>query len=233
MIFDLDGVITQTAKIHAAAWQEVFDKFYQHYPGQLPEGFVPINITEDYPRYIDGMSRLDGVRNFLKSRNMKLKEGDAADPPGYETVHALGKQKNIIFQELLDKKGVKVYADAVQKIKAWKAEGVKTGLISSSKNTPRIIEKAGIKNLFDTVIDGNEAQKRQLNGKPAPDIFLEAAREISLPADRLVVFEDAEAGIAAGVAGNFKLVIGVARNGSGKNLEKEGAHKVISDFHEL
>lgn len=230
LIFDLDGVITQTAKVHAKAWKRMFDEFLLK-RGQL-EGriYEPLSIEKDYRRYIDGIPRYDGVRNFLASRNIVLPEGTASDKPGVETVAGLGNSKNQYFQELIGQGGVEVYPDTVAFIKAMRQQGLHTAVISASKNCKPILASAGLEHLFETRVDGVVSVELGLKGKPAPDVFLEAAQRLHVAPKEAAVFEDALAGVEAGKAGGFALVVGIDRTNEAAELAKHGADLVLKEF---
>ncbi len=233
LIFDLDGVITQTASVHARAWQKMFEKYNHHREQDGQEPFTPYRGQEDYLEYIDGKPRYDGARDFLQSRGIELPEGEPEDEPGYDTVCALGNLKNDIFQGLLREEGFRTYQAAVTKIREFRKEGFKTAIISASKNCRLILEEAGIAPLFDERVDGVTAEGLGLDGKPAPDIFLEAARRLNVHPDEVAIFEDALAGVAAGKSGKFGQVIGLARSNEPARLREEGADAVIHSFEEL
>jgi beta-phosphoglucomutase family hydrolase len=230
VLFDLDGVITATAKVHAACWKKMFDEFLRLRPD---EPFEPFNIQEDYPTHIDGKLREDGVRSFLKSRGIYLPEGDSAEPPNYETVHGLGRLKDRMFKEILHEEGVEVYKGAVELVKQLRGQGIKTAVVSASKNCKAVLEAASIDHLFDVRVDGEVANQLELPGKPAPDKFLKAAQQLGVEPDRAVVIEDAISGVQAGRAGGFGLVVGVDRKGQPEELRENGAHIVVTDPGEL
>ncbi len=234
VILDLDGVITRTARVHASAWKQMFDEYLGKRARERDEKFRPFNIVEDYGKYVDGMPRYDGVRTFLASRDIELPRGTANDPPDAETVCGLGNRKNVLFHELLEQGGVEVFDDAVEQIEAWRQRGLATAVVSSSKNCKKILRIAGLMHLFDTQVDGVEAAQQKLPGKPAPDTFLKAAEQLKLDPARAVVVEDAVAGVQAGRAGNFGLVVGVARKESQvAALGENGADVVVRDLREL
>ncbi len=224
LIFDLDGVITQTRSTHKKAWEELFNQFFESLEGQDPVG------PEDYSRYIDGKPRYEGVKSFLASRDISLPFGKLDDPPGNETICALGNKKNDLFNKIVKEEGVEIYQDVVKKISQWRKEGYKTAIVSSSKNCKMIIEKAGIDQLFDVRVDGKVSEERGLQGKPNPDIFVEAALELKACPTKSVVFEDAISGVQAGAGGFFGLVVGVARFGNEEELLDHGADMAIKDF---
>jgi alpha,alpha-trehalase len=182
VVLDLDGVITRTAQLHARAWKRMFDAYLRQRAETRRESFEPFDIETDYRRYVDGRPRYDGVRTFLQSRGIELPEGDPSDPPSSVTVCGLGNRKNAVFHELLEESGVEVFEDAVGRIREWRARGLKTAIVSSSKNCARILKTAGLDELFDVRVDGVEASQLGLPGKPAPDIFLEAARRLGIGA---------------------------------------------------
>lgn len=233
VIFDLDGVITDTAAVHAQAWKRMFDDFLATYaPGRgIP--FQPFDIDGDYRVYVDGKPRDDGVRSFLKARSIDLSEGGSGDPPGAETVRGLGRLKNDYFLKHIKDHGVDVYASTVDLIHGLKRHGFKTAMISSSRNTAMILESRNLTDLFDARVDGVDSEVLGIIGKPAPDIFLEAARQLKVRPDRAVVIEDAISGVQAGHAGGFGLVIGVAREGGRESLLENGADAVVEDLSEV
>ena len=230
VLFDLDGVITATAKVHAACWKKMFDEFLRLRPD---EPFEPFNIQTDYPMHIDGKLREDGVRSFLKSRGIYLPEGNSAEPPNYETVHGLGKLKDRMFKEILQEDGVEVYIGAVELVNQLRGQGIKTAVVSASKNCRAVLEAASIDHLFDVRVDGEVANQLKLPGKPAPDKFLKAAQQLGVEPHRAVVIEDAISGVQAGQAGGFGLVVGVDRKGQPEELRENGAHIVVTDPGEL
>ncbi len=228
LIFDLDGVITQTRKTHKKAWKEMFDRFFKkHHPGQ------DSMLENDYQEYIDGKPRYQGVESFLKSRNIDLPFGSINDKPGFDSICALGNVKNELFNEILEKEGVEIYEDALEKLKEWKQKGIKTAIVSSSKNCKKIIEVAGIEDLFDTRVDGVVSEEIKLKGKPDPDIFTEAARRLKARPENSIVFEDATSGVKAGQRGYFGLVVGVSRFNNKEALLENGADITIDNFNEL
>ncbi len=231
-IFDLDGVITQTAKVHASAWKETFDEYLKAHPAGQEET-KPFDIDSDYSRYVDGKPRYDGVKSFLESRGIDLPYGSPDDPPDKETICGLGNRKNQLFRRKIREQGAETYPAAVEFIHRLKEKKVKTAVVSSSKNCPVILEATGLSGLFDTRVDGNDLDKYNLKGKPDPDIFLEAAKRLDVPPERSVVFEDALSGIQAGKRGGFGCVIGVARKNNSLSLKKEGADAVIKDFTQM
>ena len=233
VIFDLDGVVTRTARLHAAAWKRLFDDYLAQRAAQRGELFQPFDADEDYRRFVDGKPRYEGVRSFLESRGIALPYGDPGDPPDRESVCGLGNAKNALFQQLLASSGVEVFESSVTFIRALTESGIKVGLVSSSKNTAAVLASAGLGNLFEVRVDGVEAARLGLEGKPHPDTFLEAARRLGIEPARAAVVEDAIAGVAAGRAGGFGLVIGVVRSGDGTGLRAGGADLVVRDLTEL
>ena len=232
-LFDLDGVLTQTAKVHAAAWKEMFDAFLRTRSERTGEPFVPFDAVEDYDQYVDGKPRYDGVRSFLVSRGIVLPEGDPSDPPVAETVAGLGNRKNDLVLALIRRDGVKAYDGSVRYVRAVRDAGLGRAVVSSSANCREVLAAAGIEDLFEVRIDGIVARREHLMGKPAPDTFLTAARELGVEPARAAVFEDALAGVAAGRAGSFGFVVGVDRLGQAHALREHGADVVISNLAEL
>jgi len=232
-LFDLDGVLTQTARVHAQAWKEMFDAFLRRRSERTGEPFVPFDPVADYSAYVDGKPRYDGVRSFLASRNIELPEGDPSDPPTAETVCGLGNRKNELVLALLGRDGVQVYEGSVRYVRAVRDAGLHRAVVSASANTREVLKAAGIEDLFEVRIDGIVAAERHLRGKPAPDPFLAAAEELKVPAAEAVVFEDALAGVEAGRAGNFGYVVGVDRVGQRQALLEHGADIVVDDLAEL
>jgi beta-phosphoglucomutase family hydrolase len=232
-LFDLDGVLTQTAKVHAAAWKETFDGFLRERARAAGEPYRPFALPGDYAAYVDGKLRADGVRGFLASRGISLPEGSADDPPAAETVHGLGNRKNALVQELLERQGVEVYDGSVRFVESARAAGLRRAVVSASRNCRAVLQAAGIEELFEVRVDGVVAAERGLRGKPAPDSFLAAARALGVDPARGAVFEDAEAGVEAGRAGGFGWVVGVDRTGHADALRERGADVVVADLAEL
>ncbi len=231
-LFDLDGVITRTATVHAAAWKEMFDAFLRDRAAATGEPFVAFDPVEDYGLYVDGKPRADGVRSFLASRGISLPEGDRDDPPGAETVNGLGNRKNELVLRLIREKGVEVFEGSVRYLEAARRAGLRRAVVSSSANTLDVLRSVGLVDAFDVRIDGVVAAERGLRGKPAPDTFLAAARDLGLePA--AAVFEDALAGVEAGRAGAFGYVVGVDRANHADALREHGADVVVQDLAEL
>jgi beta-phosphoglucomutase family hydrolase len=232
-LFDLDGVITQTAKVHAQAWKEMFDGYLRERAQQTGEPFVPFDIHDDYDRYVDGLPRADGVRTFLRSRGIELPEGDPDDPPGAATVNGLGNRKNEVVVRRIREDGVEVYDGSVRYLHAARAGGLRTAVVSSSANTQEVLKVTGLADLFDARVDGLVAREKHLPGKPAPDTFLAAAAELGVEPAQAAVFEDALAGVEAGHAGKFGVVVGVDRVGQADELREHGADVVVQDLAEL
>ena len=232
-LFDLDGVVTKTALVHAAAWKEMFDGFLRQWAAGHGTEFVPFDQVREYDRYVDGKPRLDGTRSFLHARGIELPEGSPDDPPTAQTVNGLSNRKNALVLDLIESRGVQVYDGSVRYIEAVRAAGLRTAVVSSSANTVQVLTVAGIAGLFDARIDGVIAKQRGLAGKPAPDTFLAGAQELNTPPSQAVVFEDALAGVAAGHAGHFGLVVGVNRTGQAQELLEHGADIVVDDLEEL
>ncbi|MDQ6724801.1 MAG: beta-phosphoglucomutase family hydrolase [Actinomycetota bacterium] len=233
VIFDMDGVVTETATVHAAAWKKLFDTYLQKQAEATGAGFVPFDEKSDYERYVDGKNRYDGVRSFLESRGIQLPEGTPEDPPGDDTVCAMGNGKDAYFLQHVREQGVRPYDSTVVLIKALRATGKKTGLVSASRNAEEVLSSAGVIDLFDTRVDGVVTADLGLKGKPDPAMFLEAARRLDVEPGRAAVVEDALSGVAAGAAGKFALVVGVARAGQHDALRRAGADVVVSDLAEL
>jgi beta-phosphoglucomutase family hydrolase len=233
VLFDLDGVLTATAKVHAACWKQAFDEFLQRRADRNNQTFHPFDIIKDYEEYVDGKPRNDGVQSFLESRGIELPHGDPDDPPDRETVCGLGNRKNDLFDQALQDQGVEVFDGSVAWLRQVRQKGLKTAVVSSSKHCQAIIEVAGLADLFDARVDGKVAEELHLEGKPAPDTFLKAAEQLNVPREKAVVVEDATAGVEAGHKGGFGLVIGVDRKGDAEALRQHGADLVVSDLKEL
>ncbi|MBD3236346.1 MAG: trehalose-phosphatase [Candidatus Eisenbacteria bacterium] len=233
LIFDLDGVLTRTATLHAAAWKEMFDEFLRSHAERHHRSYEPFDADADYRRYVDGKPRYDGVRSFLRSRDIELPWGSPDDPPEKETICGLGNRKNERFRQRLANAPVETYEPAVDFVRRARQTGYPLALVSSSRNTPAILASADLRQLFDVVIDGNDLDRKGLSGKPDPDIFLEAARRLGVPPQRAAVFEDAASGVRAASAGGFGLVIGVAREASQGALRTHGADRIVRDFGSL
>ncbi|MEV7737108.1 beta-phosphoglucomutase family hydrolase [Streptomyces sp. NPDC088921] len=228
-LFDLDGVVTRTAVVHAAAWKEMFDAFLREREG---EDFRPFD-DHDYDEYVDGLPRADGVRTFLASRGIELPDGNPDDPPGAETVHGLGNRKNALVLEKIRTDGVEAYDDTLTYVRAARAQGLRTAIVSSSANCRDVLRAIDAEDLFDVRVDGVVAAERHLPGKPRPDTFLAAAHDLGLDAPRSAVFEDALAGMDAGRAGGFGYVVGLDRVGQADALYEHGADVVVKGLAEL
>ena len=232
-LFDMDGVLTQTAIVHAAAWQEMFDSFLRSRAQATGSKFVPFDPVGDYDEYVDGKPRDEGTESFLASRGIHLAGGAAGDPPGTPTIHGLGNAKNEILLRRLRTDGVHAYPGSVRYVQAAKAAGLRRAVVSSSANTRQVLAAAGIEDLFEERIDGIVAGREHLHGKPAPDTYLAGAKALGLAPAAAAVFEDALAGVAAGRAGQFGFVVGVDRVGQAGALREHGASIVVSDLGEL
>ena len=232
-LFDLDGVLTQTAKVHAAAWKEAFDGYLRQRAERTGDDFVPFDAIADYDSFVDGKPRADGTRSFLQSRQIDLPEGDADDPPDAETVQGVGNRKNDILLRRIRADGVQAYDGSVAYVRAARDAGLGRAVVSSSTNCADVLVAAGLADLFEQRIDGVVAEQRQLRGKPAPDTFLAGARALGVQPGEAAVFEDALAGVEAGRAGGFGFVIGVDRVGQAEALWEHGADLVVTDLAEL
>jgi beta-phosphoglucomutase family hydrolase len=232
-LFDLDGVLTQTAKIHAAAWKQMFDDFLRERAERTGEPFDDFDRPTDYDEYVDGKPRLDGVRSFLESRGIEVAMGSPADPPEAETVHGLGTRKNELVLELIRAQGVEPYEGSVRFVEAARGQGLRRAVVSASTYCRDVLAAAGIEHLFEVRIDGVVAERDGLAGKPAPDTFLAAARALGAEPAQAAVFEDALAGVEAGRAGAFGWVVGVDRTGQAEALRRRGADVVVQDLAEL
>lgn len=232
-LFDLDGVITATAKVHAACWKQAFDRFLKQRAEKMGEPFQPFDLENDYKLYVDGKMRYVGVQSFLESRGIQLPYGAPSDPPGYDTVCALGNSKDLFFDQVLHSEGIEVYDGTIALVHQLRDRGLKLAVVSSSHHCKTVLEVAGIDPLFDRVVDGNTVDELHLAGKPAPDAFLLGAEQLGAEPARSVVFEDAISGVQAGHAGGFGLVIGVDRKGDPAALKENGADIVVQDLSEL
>jgi beta-phosphoglucomutase family hydrolase len=231
VLFDLDGVVTRTASLHARAWQCLFDEFL----AERAQGgsFAPFRLPEDYLDHVDGKPRYAGVRSFLLSRSIDLPYGAPSALPSTKTICGLGNRKDNLFTEVLDKQGVEVFEDTLAFIGVLRARAIKTACVTSSKNGRPVLEQAALAELFDLIYDGNDLEREQLLGKPNPDSFLRAAELVGVDPDRAAVVEDAIAGVAAGRAGRFRLVIGIDRGAGEEALRRAGADVVVSELSEL
>ena len=232
-LFDLDGVLTDTASVHGAAWTQTFNDFLRARAGETGEPYVPFDPRDDYTRYVDGKRREDGVRDFLASRGIVLPPGDPDDPPGAATVHGVGNSKNVLLLERLRAGGIEVYEGSRRYLQAARDAGLRRAVVSSSANTAQVLEVTGLGALVELRVDGVTARERSLPGKPAPDTFLLAASLLGVKPAQAVVFEDALAGVAAGRAGGFGWVVGVDRVGHADALSANGADVVVRDLAEL
>ena len=229
-LFDLDGVLTKTAVVHAAAWKQMFDEFLRARDGA---DFVPFDARSDYGPYVDGKPRYDGVASFLESRGIELPWGSPDDPPDADTVCGLGNRKNDLVQVKIKEDGVEAYPGSVRYLDAVKAAGLGIAVVSSSANCRDVLIAAGIEDYFQARVDGISADEMNLKGKPAPDTFLAGAEALGVSAAEAVVFEDALAGVQAGRAGNFGHVVGVDRVDQAAALKEHGADVVVEDLEEL
>jgi alpha,alpha-trehalase len=233
VIFDMDGVITDTASSHAAAWKQMFDDYLCKCAEQRGEQFQPFDIDMDYRHHVDGKSRYDGVKGFLESRGISLLYGNPKDKPDQETICGLGNRKNKYFLQYIKMQGVKSYESSVTFIKQLRVSHIRTAVVSASRNAEAVLETANIRNLFDVKVDGLDSAELHLMGKPDPAIFLEAARQLDVKVEKTAIVEDSLAGIEAGYRGRFKLVIGVDRAGHSKELRQQGADIVVQDLSQL
>ena len=232
-LFDLDGVLTQTAKVHAAAWKQVFDEFLRRRAHETGQEFIPFDAVRDYDEFVDGKPRYDGVRSFLASRGIELPQGSPGDPPDANTVDGLGNRKNELVLKLIRERGVEPFEGSVRYVRAARDGGLRRAVVSSSTNCRDVLAAAGIDDLFEAVIDGVLAEREHLRGKPAPDTFLAGARALGVEPRGAAVFEDALAGVEAGRAGGFGIVVGVDRIGQAEALRAHGADIVVRDLSEL
>ena len=233
VLFDLDGVITNTAEVHAACWKQMFDEYLQKRATQRGETFRPFDRATDYRLYVDGKPRFDGVRDFLASRDIHLPEGNRNDPPQAETVCGLGNRKNNLVNKVIEDVGVQPYEGSVELIHQLRDRGFKIAVVTSSQNCTAVLKAAKLDSVFDIQVDGNMIQAQHLAGKPAPDTYLMAAKLLGVEPTRAIVIEDAISGVEAGCTGNFGFVIGVARKGNAEELMQHGAHVVVRDLSEL
>ncbi len=232
-LFDLDGVLTPTAAVHAAAWKELFDDFLRHRAERTGELFVPFDPVADYDDYVDGKPRSDGTRSFLGSRHITLPEGDADEPPDKKTIQGLSLRKDAIFLTRVHRDGVRPYDGSVRYLHAARDAGLRRAIVSSSTHTAEILRAAGLEDLLEVRVDGLVARQEALRGKPAPDTYLAAARRLGVEPAAAAVFEDALAGVAAGRAGAFGCVVGVDRVGQAEDLRRHGADVVVEDLADL
>ncbi|MGA1864548.1 MAG: trehalose-phosphatase [bacterium] len=232
-ILDMDGVVTKTARVHAAVWKQMFDEYLKERASRMDQDFKPFDIEADYLPYVDGKPRYDGVKSFLESRNISISYGNPSDPPEKKTVCGLGNRKNRYFLDHLKKYGAESYSSTVDFIHKAKSEGFRFALISASKNVKEVLEATDLQDIFDVTVDGIDAAELALKGKPEPDIFLEAARRLDVRPERAVVIEDALAGVEAGKAGGFALVMGIDRGNQRPELMKHGADIVVKDVSDI
>lgn len=232
-LFDLDGVLTDTASVHTKAWKTMFDDYLRRRSERTGEEFVPFDPATDYRQYVDGKKREDGVRSFLDSRGIELPEGGPDDPADAETVHGLGNRKNEAFQQTLRDDGVEVFDGSRRYLEAVASAGLAVAVVSSSANTREVLEVTGLDRFVQQRVDGVTLREEHIAGKPAPDSFLRAAELLQIDADAAAVFEDALSGVAAGRAGNFGFVVGVDRVGQAEELRRDGADVVVTDLAEL
>lgn len=232
-LFDLDGVLTATAKIHAACWKRVFDEFLKQHAEKTSEPFEPFNLVDDYKQYVDGKMRYVGVQSFLASRGIQLPYGNPSARPGYGTVCALGNFKDVYFDQVLHSQGVEVYDGSVALVRYLRQQGFKTAVVSSSHHCKAVLKAAEIEDYFNAIVDGSLADQLHLAGKPAPDAFLLGAEQLGVEPKRAVVFEDAISGVQAGHVGKFGLVVGVDRTENADALLQNGADIVVQDLSEL
>jgi beta-phosphoglucomutase family hydrolase len=232
-LFDLDGVLTQTAKVHAQAWKQMFDEFLRGWYARQGERLREFALPDDYDTYVDGKPRQDGVESFLESRGIELPMGSPQDSPDEETIYGLGVRKNDIVLKLIGDEGVEPYEGSVRYVEAARDAGLHRAVVSSSTNCKDVLVAAGIEDLFEVRIDGIVAEREHLKGKPAPDTFLAGAKAFGAEPAQAVVFEDALAGVEAGRAGHFGFVVGVDRVGHASALREHGADVVVQDLSEL
>lgn len=232
-LFDLDGVLTDTASVHTKAWKAMFDDYLAQRAKRIGEEFVPFDADADYREYVDGKKREDGVRSFLESRGINLPDGNSDDPDDAETVYGLGNRKNEMFQQVLRKDGVKVFEGSRRYLEAVSAAGLAVAVVSSSANTRDVLEITGLDKFVQKRVDGITLRDEHIAGKPAPDSYLRGAELLDVSADAAAVFEDAISGVQAGHAGHFGYVVGVDRVGQAEDLRRNGADVVVTDLAEL
>lgn len=233
VLFDLDGVLTDTSSLHARAWKQMFDEFLARWCEEHDHPFQPFRIESDYQQYVDGKPRVEGVASFLESRRIVLPDGVAEDPSDHHTIHGLAKRKNELVVQMIDAESVEPFAGSIRFVEWVREHGLRTGVVSPSRNAARVLEAAGIADLFDARVDGLVAAELGLPGKPTPDTFAECARRLGTTPERAVVIDDAAVGVQAGRLGQFGLVIGVERDSNGARLEEEGADIVVADLGTL
>ena len=233
VLFDLDGVLTDTAAVHARAWKTMFDEFLRDWAERHGQPFTPFSIDRDYKTYVDGKPRYDGVRAFLASRHIVLPDGDPGDEPGDDTVCAMGNRKNVLFNDILEREGIAPYPGSLRTLDVLDRLGVRSAIVSSSKNARSVLDASGLAARFEVVVDGSVVAERGLRGKPAPDAYLLGAEQLGVDPARSVVVEDAVSGVAAGVAGAFAVVIGIDRGAGPAALLAHGATFVADDLADL
>ena len=233
VLFDLDGVLTDSAKIHSVCWKRMFDAFLDDYGRRKGQVYAPFDIAADYRRYVDGKLRYDGVRSFLESRAIHLDQGYPDDPPEAETVCGLGNRKDLLVGEVLAKEGVAPYEGSLSLVRFLKDKGYAMAVVSASKNCRAVLDAARLTPFFEVVVEGSLAAEEGLAGKPSPATFLRAAELLGVAPERSVVLEDAVSGVQAGRSGGFGLVVGVAREGNAEELAENGADLVVEDLAEL
>ena len=232
VLFDLDGVVTDTASIHATCWKQMFDQYLRN-RARNREAFRPFELATDYRLYVDGKPRFDGVRDFLASRGIHLPECNPEDPTDVQTVCGLGNRKNDLVNLVIADVGVDPYDGTVRFIHQLRRNGFKIAVVTSSQNCTAVLKAAKLDDLFEVQVDGNTIHAQRLAGKPAPDTFLMAAKLLGCEPERTVVIEDAISGVQAGASGRFGLVIGIARKGNAEELKHHGAHLIVDDLGEL
>jgi len=232
-LFDLDGVLTETATVHARAWQRVFDDYLRARAQSTGAPFVPFDIVGEYAQFVDGKRREDGTRSFLAARGVRLPEGTAGDPPSADTIHGISARKQEVFRKLLHAESVHVFPGSLRYLRAVRSAGLRTAVVSSSSNCHDVLVAAGIAGLLDLRVDAMVAASKRLAGKPAPDMYLAAAQALEVAPTDAAVFEDAPAGVEAGRAGHFGYVVGVDRTDHGDDLRRRGATEVVHDLREL
>lgn len=232
-ILDMDGVVTSTARAHAASWKKMFDEYLQKWSRRQDQKFVPFDDKQDYYRYVDGKPRYEGVKSFLESRSIRLPYGSPDDPRDRETVCGLGNRKNGYFLQYLKKHGAQPYQTTVDFVQEMQKKSIKVGVISSSRNARAVLKAAGVHDLFQVIIDGKDIAECDLKGKPAPDVFLEAARKLGASPETTLVVEDAVSGVSAAESGGFALVIGIDRSGENRELKSHGADMLVKDLSQI
>ncbi len=233
VIFDLDGVITNTAKLHSIAWKEMFDEFQKEFEVISGKKYDEFDYERDYLPYVDGKPRYKGVESYLQSRGISIPYGFPSDAPENITICGLGNRKNLKFNQILDKDGVEVFGSTVLLLEELQKAGIRIAVASSSKNCRAVLERAGLLHFFEARVDGEVSVERGLKGKPEADIFLESAKDLAVLPEQSIVIEDAVSGIEAGVNGNFGFVLGIARENNRAELKRAGAHYIVTDLSEI